>query len=140
MRRRAAQVERRRSRGARSGSPRSQGPSSRVDSGMKRNTITGVSIRVLASTLGTSGSVARASPNRIWKASETGKNASQMAMACFQRGGAGLPAGWNQRSRPVARCSWGASKRPWPRASQARREAECSQVARVSASRKRKMI
>ncbi|MCY1453965.1 hypothetical protein D9M71_709930 [compost metagenome] len=107
---------------------------------MNRYTITGVRARVLSSTRGTRSSAVNQWPNTRLKASETGKNASQMATACFQRGGFCTLLVPNQSSIPLTRASLGRSNRPLPRCNHARREAECSQACRVGSSLKRKMI
>ena len=111
----------------------------RVDSGIKKYTINGVRHAVLINTRGNKLMSASNGPRTKLNNSDTGKNASQIATLCFQRGGCrwALP---NQASRPTARFSCGWANRPAPRCSQAWREAECSQEAMVCSSLKRKTI
>ncbi|MNT47546.1 hypothetical protein D3C72_1842690 [compost metagenome] len=114
--------------------------SKRVDSGMKKYTINGVSPSVLRRIRGSRSRALSQWPNTRLNNSETGKNASQIATACFQRGGRCTGLLPNQPSRPLARSSCGCSNRPLPRSSQALREAECSQACMVCSLVKRKMI
>ena len=58
-----------------------------VDSGIKKYTINGVKARVLKNTRLNSPNSPNNGPNSRLNSSETGKNASQIATACFQRGG-----------------------------------------------------
>src|SRR5471032_71071 len=116
-----------------------QGASMRVDNGINQNTITGVSTNVLIRTRGNNCRWPNSGPSTKLNNSETGKNASHTAIACFQRGG-GDPLLPNQASIPRARCSEGWANRPLPRTNQEPLEAECSQACMVASSAKRKII